>query len=405
MKSIQALRERLNARAKDIRDIVDTHNAAWKPEHQSAYDAGMAEVEDLKAQIKRIEDTNEALAAQAADDQLADAAARRAPKGQGNKARELYAKWLKGGDNAISAAEWAEIRNVTSTTTGNQGGFTVQSDVAAQLIDSLKAFGGMRATSTVITTDQGNPMSFPGSDGTAEVGELIAENTTATDADPVFSTVSLNTFKFSSKVVAVPIELLQDSAIDIEAFVNGRLAQRLGRITNQMFTTGTGSGQPRGIVTGAGAGKTGASGQTTSVIFDDLVDLVHSVDPAYRAAPGVGFMMNDLSLRNVRKLKDSTGRPIFIPGYEGLSGALSDSLLGYSVTVNQDCPVMAANAKSILFGDLRQYYVRDVMQFSLFRFTDSAYTKLGQVGFLAWMRAGGNLLDTAAVHAYANSAS
>lgn len=404
MQSIQALRERIAARTQEVRKLVEANNEGWKPEHQAAYDAGMTEIEDLKAQIKRLEATIAADADMQQVEAIAQAAGRKAPAGKGGRAEELYNRFLRDGDKAITAEEWREIRATMSTTTGSEGGLTVQAEVANRVIDALKAFGGMRAVSEVIRTAMGSDMSWPGSDGTAEVGEIIAQNATATAADPSFTSVSVVTYKFSSKIVAVPFELLQDSQIDVAAFVEKRLVQRIGRITNQMFTTGTGTSQPRGVVTGAGLGKTGTTGQTTSVIFDDLMDLVHSVDPAYRAAPNVGFMMADSSLKVVRKLKDSQGRPIFLPGYDGLGGAIGDRLFGYPVTINQDVAVMAANAKSILFGDFGQYLIRDVMAPTLFRFEDSAYAKLGQIGFLMWHRAGGNLLDAAAVKYYANSA-
>ena len=182
------------------------------------------------------------------------------------------------------------------------------------------------------------------------------------------------------------------------------LGEALGRGINAHLTTGTGTGQPRGILADSVSGKVGTTGQTTTVIFDDLVDLIHSVDPEYRKSPSVRFMMHDLSLAKVRKLKDSQGRPIFLPGYDGLGRVMPDTVLGYPVTVNQDVAQMAANAKSILFGDFSMYYIRDCMDVTMFRFTDSAYIKLGQIGFLAWMRSGGNLLDTGAIKYYANSA-
>jgi HK97 family phage major capsid protein len=404
MQSIQALRERIAARAQEVRKIVDDNNAAWKPEHQSAYDTGMAEIDDLKGQVKRIEDSLAATAAAAEDGKITEAAARRGSEvGADKRAVQLYEKFLRQGEKAITADEWREIRATMSTTTTTEGGYTVQSEVASRLIDALKAFGGMREASTILRTAMGNDMSFPTSDGTAEVGELIAQNTTATAADPSFSTVALPVYKFSSKIVAVPFELLQDSEINIAAFVEKRLGQRLGRVTNTYFTTGTGTSQPAGIAARASSGKVGTTGQTTTVIFDDLVDLVHSVDPEYRKGP-CRFMMNDASLKIVRKLKDSQNRPVFLPGYDGLGGAMGDSLLGYGITINQDAATMAANAKSIFFGDFSYYTIRDVMAAQLFRFEDSAYAKLGQVGFLMWMRAGGNLLDTGAVKYYANSA-
>lgn len=400
MQGIQALRERIAARAKEVRELVDTKNSAWTAQDQEAYDRGMAEVEDLKAQVARIEATNQAFADEKLNAQLATAAGRKA----GGKVADLYDTWLRGGDKALSAEQWREIRATMSTTTAGEGGYTVQTDVAARIIDALKYFGGMRAVAQVLRQSMGNDLQFPGSDGTSETGELIGQNTTATAADPSFTAVTVSVYKYSSKIVAVPFELLQDSQVDVAAFVEQRLVQRVGRITNTHFTTGTGSGQPRGVVTGATLGKTGTTGQTATVIFDDLVDLVHSVDPAYRAAGTCVFMMNDASLKVIRKIKDSQNRPIFLPGYDGLAGPMPDTLLGYRIQINQDVATMAANAKSILFGDFGQYLIRDIMDPTMFRFEDSAYAKLGQVGFLMWCRSGGNLLDAKAVYYYANSA-
>ncbi len=405
MKSIQALREQRSTRAQELHALLNDHPGdKWNTGLQASYDQGMAEIESLDGEIKRHQALLDKVAEEALDGQIHDARARKIHDADKTGGRHLYAKWLRGGDSALTAEEWAGIRATMSTTTGSEGGFSVQSEVAQMLVDGLKAFGGMRAVAEVLQTEMGNPLSFPTSDGTAEVGELIAENTPATAADPTFGTVAVNAYKFGSRIVAVPFELIQDSQIDIESFVNTRLVTRIGRATNAMFTTGTGTAQPRGVAVGATSGKVGITGQTTSVIFDDLVDLVHSVDPAYRASPGVGFMLNDASLKVIRKIKDSTGRPVFIPGYDGLGGPMPDNILGYPVTINQDVAAMAANARSILFGDFKKYVIRDVMQATLFRFTDSAYAKLGQVGFLMWARAGGNLLDSAAIKYYQNSA-
>lgn len=403
MSSIQALRERRSTRAKELHSLLENNSGdKWSAELQSKYDAGLAEIENCDAEIERHNRVSAALAAEAMTEQVAVAAERRAHDKKDPLAG-VYAKFLRQGEQAITAEEWAGIRAAMSTTTGSEGGYAVQSDVAKTVVEMLTAFGGMRDVADVIATEMGNPLSFPTSDGTAETGELIAENTTATAADATFGTVAVNAYKFSSKIMAVPIELLQDANVDIEAFINNRLVQRVGRITNTYFTTGTGTAQPRGVVTGASSGKVGTTGQTTSVIYDDLVDLIHSVDPAYRANGNCRFMLNDASLKVIRKLKDSQNRPIFIPGYD-LNGGMPDTILGYEVAINQDVATMAANAKSILFGDFKKYLIRDVMQITLHRFTDSAYAKLGQVGFLMWARSGGNLLDTTAVKYYQNSA-
>lgn len=406
MKTIAELRALIKAKHTEAKALVEnTPSNEWTEEKQAAYDEMVAAIESAKAEIDRIQQLATLIGEEAATEE-ADAAAHNARNKHPAvaKSRALFAKWLKGGDKALTAQDWADIRATMSTTTGSEGGYTVQTDIAKTVADALKEYGGIRNVATVIQTEMGNPMSFPTSNGTSEVGELIPENTSATGQDPAFGTLSLNVFKFSSKVIAVPIELLQDSSVDIEAFVLKRITDRLGRITNQMFTTGTGTAQPRGIVTAAASGVVGATGQTTSITYDDLIDLVHSVDPAYRMSSQCGFMLHDTTMREVRKLKDDSGRPVFLPGYDGLADAMPDTILGYPVTINQDMPVMAADAKSVLFGDFSRYYVRDVLQNTLHRFEDSAYAKLGQVGFLAWARSGGNLIDVGgAVKYYQNS--
>jgi HK97 family phage major capsid protein len=405
MLSIQALREKRAAKAREISELVNKQDIAWTADMQTAYDAGMKEVEALDAQISRINESNRLLAADVIENVVLDSLDRNARDTQ-SAGRALFAKWARGGVEALTSEEAAQIRNTMSVGTGSQGGYTVATEVASSVLDALKAYGGMRSVANVIRTAQGNPMSYPTSDGTSETGELVAENGSASAADPTFNTVGLGTYKYSSKIIAVPFELLADSNTDVEAFVRTRMVTRIGRITNTHFTVGSGSGQPNGVVTAAATGKTGLAGQTTTVIFDDLIDLIHSVDPAYRGLGNCRFMMNDSTLRAIKKIKDSTGRPIFTPSYEaGGTAGSPDMILGYPVQINQDVAAMAANAKSILFGDFSFYTIRDVMDVSMFRFTDSVYTSKGQVGFLAWARAGGNFVDVGgSVKAYANSA-
>ncbi len=405
MQSIQDLRERRTALAQSLHDLLDKNPGdKWNGELQAKYDQAMGEIEAIDGEAKRIQAVLDRIADNAVADGVRNVVERKAHD-EGKPHLSAFWKLMRNGERSMSQDDWGVLRNTMSVGTSAQGGYTVPTEVATSVADALKAYGGMRSVSEVFRTAAGNDINFPTSDGTSETGELIGENTTATGADPSFGVATLKTYKFSSKIVAVPFELLQDTSIDMEAFIRGRLVTRLGRITNTKFTVGSGTGEPNGVVTAAGSGKVGTTGQTTTVIYDDLVDLVHSVDPAYRALGACRFMMNDASLKVIRKLKDTAGRPIFLPGYDGLAGAMPDSLLGYPIQINQDIATMAANAKSILFGDFTFYKIRDVMDIQMFRFDDSAYIKLGQIGFLAWMRSGGNFVDVGgAVKYYANSA-
>ena len=399
MKNIQALREKISNLAKQANHLLaEKGDTTWTKEEQETFDGFTNEIELAKGQIKAAEKMRELDA-----DQFFNTAGAKKDDGVTIDAMLAVAIYMRHGNN-VTAEQAIAIRNAMSTTTPAEGGYTVPSEIAAMVINKLKAFGGMREVAEIITTASGNGLAFPTSDGTAEVGEIVGENTGAGAGDMTFGTLPLNVFKYSSKKIALPVELIQDSAIDVVAFVVNRLAERIARIQNTHFTVGAGTTLPDGVIPKAGTGKTGTTGQTLTVIYDDLVDLKHSVNRAYRS--NAKYMMNDLSVAVVSKIKDTTGRPIWVPGdSEGVTGGTPDALNGYPVVINDDVAVMAANAKSIAFGDFSKYIVRDVANStSLRRFDDSAFALLGQVGFCGWTRSGGNLIDPAAVKVYINSA-
>lgn len=409
--SIQNVREQVASLSKELNHMLaDAGDVIWSAEMQATFDEKADMLERGRKQIEAIERA----AQDSVDKNFSDVDSFRRTDTKETPEAKGFDAFLRKSFKEMNAEEMTLVRNTMSTTTGSQGGYTVPSIIAPELIELLKSYRFMRQVASQITTSQGQPLSFPTSDGTSETGEWIAQNITATAADPSFGTVALNVFKASSKIVAVPIELLQDSVIDIQAMVFKRLADRIGRISNVGFTTGAGTTDPFGLITQSGTGKTGTTGQTLTVIYDDLVDLIDSLDVAYldlpagtAEAPGVapGFMFNQATRRVIRKIKDTSGRPIWTPSYEaGATAGMPDMLLGYPVYINNDVASMAANAKSIAFGNFQRYMIRDAMDVTMFRFDDSAYMKLGQVGFLAWARTGGNLLDTNAVKLYVNSA-
>ena len=398
--SIQALREQLSQEIRAAKALLaEKGSIPWTAEDQKKFDGHMETAERLQAQI----DAHQNMLDDDAQANFRDATKKDKDQPEAFKALDVF---LRKKPEQMTAEERLLIQNTMSTTTGSEGGNTVQTIVASRLIDLMKAYAFMRAVSDQVSTENGADMSFPTSDGTAETGEWVAQNAAAAAADPTFGTRAVNTFKAGSKVVAVPIELLQDSQIDIAGFVLNRLGQRIGRISNTGYTTGSGTGQPFGFVSVASTGKIGTTGQTLTIIYDDLVDLVDSLDVAYLQGPNEPkFMMSQTMRRVVRKIKDTSGRPIWTPSYDsGMTAGTPDRLLGYPVAINNDMAVPAANAKSLAFGDFKKYLIRDAMQVTLYRFDDSAYAKNGQVGFLAWARTGGNLLDLNAVKLYAHSA-
>ena len=403
MTNMQMLREKISTLANQAKHLLaEKGSQTWTAEEQAQFDNLSDEITRAQAQIKAKERVRE----MEADKFFENAAASAKP---GKVADEIdavaaVAAYMRFGNN-VSADQAIAIRNAMSTTTSAEGGYTVPAEIQAMVVDALKAFGGMRSVAQVITTAGGNSLNYPTSDGTSEIGEIVAENAAATGADITFGTVAVNPYKYSSKKIALPWELIQDSAIDVVSFVTNRLATRLARITNTHYTTGDGSSKPYGVMARAATGKTGATGTATSLGYTDLIDLIHSVNSAYRAN-GARFMLNDASVAVIRKLVDTTGRPIWNPGdAEGIAGGTPSTIAGYAYTVNDDVASMAANAKSVAFGDFSQFVIRDVANStSIRRFDDSAFALNGQVGFCGWLRTGSNLLNTAAVKVFVNSA-
>lgn len=387
-------------------------------EDQKAWDAALADVESLSADIEREErhaklsavDYSQVVTA-SADTEEAEEARQRHGGVEGVTAyTDAWRSWLRDGTQDLTSEERSVLRTgwvdgkelrAQGVATGAAGGYVVPPEFRAKMVETMKFYGAMRQVSEVITTATGATLPWPTNDDTANVGAILAENTQVTEQDVTLGQQDIGAYMYTSKLVRVSLQLLQDSVLDFENWLARKLGERIGRIQNTHFTTGTGTAQPEGVQTNATIGKTGATGQTTSVTYDDLVDLVHSVDPAYRNSGRVRFMWSDATLGSVRKLKDTQNRPLWQPSVQE---NVPDKVLGYDYIVNQDMPAMAASAKSILFGDFfAGYLIRDVQDIQTLRLSER-YADFLQVGFLAFSRADGTPQDAAAIRAYSNSA-
>jgi HK97 family phage major capsid protein len=412
------LKDKIEERARvweEMKPLLDEDTA----EAREKYDRCEEQLEALSAEIDRLErHANRATKLDAIDrstqQRLHDTGEedeRAGSNERGDRYAEAFGAWVRSLDGVagMEPEQRQILRNGGLDTqelralgvgTNTAGGFTVPQGFRDELIRQMAAFGGMLDVAQVIRTDSGGKLVWPTMDDTATEGRILAENTVAPQTDVAFGQADLDAYMYTSDAVLVSFQLLNDAAIDVEGVVRSALAERVGRIWNRHFTTGTGTSQPDGIVTGAPIAKTGAAGQTTTVTFDDLLDVIHAVDPAYRAT-GVGWMMSDAAMKAVRRLKDADGRPLWEPS---LQAGVAETLLGYPITINQHVPAPAASAKSILFGNFRAAYViRIVNDFGLLRLNER-YADALQVGFLGYARADGTLQNASAVRAYQHSA-
>jgi len=246
----------------------------------------------------------------------------------------------------------------------------------------------------VVDTDTGAALPWPTSDDTGNVGALLAENAQITEQDVAFGAKQLDAYTYTSKIVRVSMLLLQDSAFDMGGLIDTLFGERIGRAANIDLTVGNGTNKPNGIVNAAGVGQTAAS--ATAVGADEIIDLYHSVDPAYRNAPGFRMMFHDNTLKAIRKLKDGQGNYLLDSLKDG--GAVLN-LAGITVpyVVNQAmAATIATGNKTIVAGDFNKYIVRRVKDYTLLRMTER-YADFLQVGFVAFNRIDGELSDAAAV--------
>jgi HK97 family phage major capsid protein len=303
-------------------------------------------------------------------------------------------------EGAMDAETAKSIRAAGGVGTSTAGGFTVPPAFRDKLVERLKFYSAGRQEADYIQTDTGASLPWMTNNDTGNVGAILGENTAVTELDFVFGNASLDVYMYTSLLVRESLQLLQDSALDLNTFLPRKLGERIGRAQNAHFTTGTGTSQPLGIITG-GTAVAAATGNATSFSYDSLVDATARLDPAYLGGGNLAWMGSQTALASFRKLKDTTNQPLWQPS---LQAGTPDNLLGYRFILNNDVPVPAANAKSLAFGDFRAgYIVRDVTGVQTMRLTER-FAEFLQVGFLAFQRSGGTVQDTAAYTVLQNSA-
>lgn len=281
---------------------------------------------------------------------------------------------------------------------GSAGGFLVPVTFMDKVIEKLKAFGGFGNAAEQLVTASGNPMAYLTNDDTGNLGAVVPEGSLiATGADLVFAERALQAWKYAttganSLPLKISWELLQDSAIDLEAFVAKKFAERIQRKLATDFVNGSGVGEPQGVLNGGLTNSTAWSSNTVPT-YGDLVNMTHNVDPAYR--DGASWSFNDKTLALIEKLVDTTGRPLIWPLQTGTLGDNPNqkTLLGYPIVVDQAWPDPSAGNKFGFFGNINQtYIVRRVKDFQMVVLHE-LYAQNGQTGYLGWGRWDGMVQD------------
>lgn len=390
-------------------------------EARKQYDGIMREYDGIQVDMDRIrEDEDRTRELKQREDELrnydlptpnspnTDVSAESANASDKDAYRDAFFEFLKRGVREMSVESRAILQNgragmspeeraLSTATTGDGGGHLIPTDLANRIIMAMKYTGPMVPNSGVpytFNTEAGNTYNVPTVTDVANDGATHTEAAeVASDEDPDFDHVTFGAKLHTSKFVKVSVELLQDArVVDLERLLGDLLGRRIGRRANADFTTGT-----KGILTKATSAFTTASGITITV--DEFRKLYHSIDPAYRNAPRVGWMFTDATLEFIRTLKDANNRYLFALS-EHINEAEPDRFMGKPYWINQSIDnipsTAAANNEPVLFGDMDYYWIRTAggmrSVVARERFIDHL-----QIGIMSYQRMDGNLMDTAAL--------
>lgn len=272
----------------------------------------------------------------------------------------------------------ANVMNALKEGSDSDGGYLVPDEFENQLIQKLHQENVLRSISHVIQTSSGDhKIPVVASEGTAS---WLDEEAAYTESNSSFGQVTLGAHKLGT-LIKVSDELLNDSAFDLTNYISTEFARRLGDSEEEAFLTGNGTGRPTGILNDSNGAKDGVTAAAADAItFDELIDLFYSLKEPYRK--NAVFLMNDSTVKAVRKLKDQNGQYIWQPSVQL---GTPDMILNRPVFTSQYMPTLSAGNKIALFGDFSYYWIAD-HQGRTFKRLNELYAVNGQVGFLGSQR-------------------
>jgi HK97 family phage major capsid protein len=374
-----------------IVDAAQKEGRSLNSEEQSKFDAMEADARSIKTQIDTLERASELKKELAANAEVREAAPKATRKG-------AFEKYLRNGMGSLSANErsiMSELRGTSTQIAGTDslGGFLVPQDFSNELDMATLFTGEVERLAKKLNTAGGALLDYPTINDTATDAGLTAEAAAVTVQDMTFANAQLSAYNYASQV-RVSMQLLQDNAFDLNAFLAEAMGERIARATNAAFTTGTGSSQPQGIITGASLGNTAAS--ATAIVADDILDLIHSIDPSYRNKPTFGLMANDSVISVIRSLGLGSANdfPIFIPS---MTVGEPDKLFGFNLYYNNDMESsIATGNKTLLAADFSKFVVRSAGGVQMVRLNERYMDEL-EVGFVSYARKDAKVLDSRAV--------
>lgn len=274
------------------------------------------------------------------------------------------------------------VYNVLSEGTDADGGYLVPEEFERDIVSAIEEENVVRSLAKVITTQHERKIPIATGHSTAQ---WTAENAAYTESNPTFGQKQIDAFKLTD-LCRVSVELLQDSAFDIEDYLMKEFARAFGIAEEEAFCVGTGANQPTGIFTANGGTVGVTAAANNAITADELISLVYALKSPYRR--NAKFLMNDATISAIRKLKDQNGAYLWQPSVQA---GQPDRLLGYEIYTSPYVPVMAAGALTVAFGDFKNYWIGDRAGRTVQRLNE-LYATNGQIGYVATERVDGKVI-------------
>ena len=397
MNKLHELRQQRKALADEMRKLHhDIGDAVWSDEQRSTWDGMKSDLSNLDDRISREEELRSVDQSFVEDNDEQHREHRNGGQEQSAEQRQSIAfdAFLREGFSDMDAELRSVIMEMRAQGVGldTKGGYTVPTKFQAKVVEAMKAYGGLANIAYIMNTSDGAELEWATSDGTAEEGELLNENTAEIENDILFGVVSIGAKTLSSKIIRVSNQLLQDSGIPIDDLLIRRIAMRIGRGEAKYLVNGTGSGnQPKGLAVSVG---TPLATKAVTVAWQDFNSLKHSVDPAYRNS-GCRWLFNDNTLKQISEMVDDKNRPLWLPG---ISAGVPATFLDFAYQVDQAVPDLAAGANAVYFGDFQRFIVRRTLGMTIKRLIER-YAEFNQTAFIGFHRFDCLLEDVQAIKA------
>lgn len=286
--------------------------------------------------------------------------------------------------DCIRNSNFMDVTNSLSVGTESDGGYLVPDEYERRLIAALEEENFFRRLATVVQTSSGD-RKIPVVSAHGEAA-WMDENGLYPESNEKFNQVTIGAYKLGT-AIKISEELMHDSAFDLESYIANEFARRIGTKEEEAFFMGDGTGKPKGVFLDADLGATA----TGNISFDDIMDLYHSLRTPYRRK--AVWILNDTSVKALRKLKDNNGNYIWQPSVQV---GQPDMILNRPYYTSGFVPDLTVGNKVIAFGDFSYYWIAD-RQSRSFKRLNELYAANGQIGFLASQRVDGRLVLSEAV--------